>query len=301
MRLNNINVVQGSDHCPVYATMSDKVEYDSKKISIRDIMSPRGTFECGVRLKEWSVKEIPSLSGKLLQEFDKRRTIKDMFNKKPGLSTAESGDLGVDPQPGSIRPASQGQPPEAATATEPAATQSIISSQASIVDSNRAKKRSVPNTNITTGKRLRSSTTPTSSNMINGGQKSLKGFFAPKTQESSVGAWNGIATSKPHLIPIAQVDTYNGTTDAVEAHTPPANTAVVACSPSLTMDSSPVSAEIFDPIVSKDSWSKLFTKPVAPRCDHGEPCKIMKTKKVGFNCGREFWMCQRSVSAIVVT
>lgn len=52
--------------------------------------------------------------------------------------------------------------------------------------------------------------------------------------------------------------------------------------------------EFVDPIVSKESWSKLFTKPSAPRCEgHDEPCKMMKTKKTGFNCGRDFWMCTR--------
>ena len=274
-------------------------KYNSKNVSIKDIMSPLGTFECGVRSKEWSVKEVPSLSGKLLQEFDRRRTIKDMFNKKPVLSTAESSESGFDREQGSILPASQGQAPDAAIPTEPA-TQSVISSQIPVVDSIRAKKRPASSTNVTTSKRLKSSVTPTMSNVMNVGQQSLKGFFAPKTQDLTVAAGDDIASNESPFMSITQVDTDNGTTDTAEAHTPPANTAAVACSPSLIMDSSPVSAEIFDPIASKDSWSRLFTKPVPPRCDHGEPCKIMKTKKAGFNCGREFWMCQRLVFATVV-
>ncbi|KAB8356483.1 hypothetical protein FH972_024066 [Carpinus fangiana] len=46
-----------------------------------------------------------------------------------------------------------------------------------------------------------------------------------------------------------------------------------------------------DPIVSKESWSTLFTKPKLPLCEsHHEPCKRMQTKKPGFNCGREFYI-----------
>ena len=51
---------------------------------------------------------------------------------------------------------------------------------------------------------------------------------------------------------------------------------------------------VHDPIESKDSWSKLFNKPAAPRCDgHSEPCISLMTKKSGINCGRSFWMCPR--------
>ncbi|KAL9033564.1 MAG: hypothetical protein Q9214_007454, partial [Letrouitia sp. 1 TL-2023] len=49
-----------------------------------------------------------------------------------------------------------------------------------------------------------------------------------------------------------------------------------------------------DPVQSKASWSKIFTKPAAPRCQgHDEPCVRMLTKKHGINRGRSFWMCSR--------
>lgn len=51
---------------------------------------------------------------------------------------------------------------------------------------------------------------------------------------------------------------------------------------------------INDPVESKESWSKLFAKPVAPRCEgHDEPCINLLTKKPGINLGRSFWMCSR--------
>ena len=295
MCADDTKVIQGSDHCPVYAIISDDVEFNSKKVSIKDIMSPPGTFECGVRLKEWSVKDLPPFSGKLLPEFDKRRTIKDMFNKKPVENTAESSDMGFDAEQGSTLPASPGQArqaPDVATSTE-LATQSIISSQVSDVENSRVKKRPTANTYVTTCKRSKSSTTSTMLNLTNAGQRSLRGFFAPKTQKSPGVASSEIVSNAPPCRSTTPVETHYGMADVIGPPTSLTTTTVMARSPSPFMDSSPVSAEVFDPIVSKDSWSKLFTKPVAPRCDHGEPCKIMKTKKTGFNCGREFWMCQR--------
>ena len=43
---------------------------------------------------------------------------------------------------------------------------------------------------------------------------------------------------------------------------------------------------VFDPIESKESWSKLLGKRVVPRCEHNEPCISLVTKKPGVNCGK---------------
>jgi len=53
--------------------------------------------------------------------------------------------------------------------------------------------------------------------------------------------------------------------------------------------------EIIDPIISKEQWDTLFSKPAPPRCEHGEPCTKFQTKVKGFNSGRHFWVCARSV------
>ena len=78
-----------------------------------------------------------------------------------------------------------------------------------------------------------------------------------------------------------------------------------ACAPDLLSETSNTSEApkqsndsecptLIDPIVSKESWSRLFTKPTAPRCvSHDEPCIRLQSKKKGFHLGREFWMCAR--------
>jgi hypothetical protein len=52
---------------------------------------------------------------------------------------------------------------------------------------------------------------------------------------------------------------------------------------------------VVDPIVAKESWSKLLGKRVVPRCEHNEPCISYTTKKPGVNCGRSFYMCPRPI------
>ena len=128
------------------------------------------------------------------------------------------------------------------------------------------------------------------------GQKSLKGFFKAKSlPESDSNSAQGIAvdpaTEMPPLpasTPVSVADTE----DTAIKHalslslTPEVPSSVVSGEAAIwpTVDEAAVEA-------SKQFWGKLFTKPVAPNCEHDEPCKTMLTKKPGVNCGRSFWMC----------
>ncbi|EXJ54298.1 hypothetical protein A1O7_09636 [Cladophialophora yegresii CBS 114405] len=46
---------------------------------------------------------------------------------------------------------------------------------------------------------------------------------------------------------------------------------------------------------AKDSWRKLLAPPVAPLCNHNEPCKKDTVKKPHLSAGRMFWVCARPV------
>jgi AP endonuclease 2 len=81
--------LMGSDHCPVYAIFKQKVEIEGEEVDIRDIMSA-GMFKGGVRQREWSTKDLLPMSAKLIPEFDRRRSIRDMFSKNPPLPKGES-------------------------------------------------------------------------------------------------------------------------------------------------------------------------------------------------------------------
>lgn len=159
------------------------------------------------------------------------------------------------------------------------------------VTPNDKKRPAPPATTSRTLKRTKSGSTTN-------GQSSLKGFFKPKT-----------AAEVPVDKEVSPEKTAGGSPTKNEramarASTPPnyAEHAVSAASEaspfaSQMSQSIPASPSQFvDPIVSKESWGKLFSKPVLPRCEgHNEPCKTMKTRKPGFNCGRDFWMCARYV------
>jgi AP endonuclease-2 len=298
---NTQDGLMGSDHCPVYAVAQDEVEVLGRKRHVLDIMNPAGYFQDGKRVKEYSVRDVPAFSGKLMPEFDKRRTIKDMFSRKPTLTPSASLDIATTPEavPAFAETALTTATSKAATpppvSVPPADSPFSVSSQVTTVTSNAspaakpATKRSASDTQSTkSSKRAKSTTSKAASSASTQGQQSLKGFFKPKAtaaQHAEPTAEPSSTAQAPAAFSFKQDQLASTTPLASIISTPPASLASTdATSPSFPTD---------DPIASKESWSRLFTKPVGPRCEHDEPCKIMKTKKPGFNCGREFWMCTR--------
>ncbi|KAK2598047.1 Class II abasic (AP) endonuclease [Conoideocrella luteorostrata] len=94
------------------------------------------------------------------------------------------------------------------------------------------------------------------------GQKTLTGFFKP------------VASSAASSAACPAQDTPG---QSSQQQTQPSQKDLAA-NPPTSPD------RVFDPIENKESWSKLLGKRVAPRCEHGEPCISLLTKKPGVNC-----------------
>lgn len=303
---NTQDGLMGSDHCPVYAVMKDEVEVQAGTRCLVDIMNPAGYFVDGKRLTEYSTKDIPVFSGKLLPEFDKRRSIRDMFTKKPSLSKSTTLDVStaeVDTDTGGTPVPDKEITPPPPSASLPADSPFSVASQTSLATSaaspapKPATKRTASDTQGGKGSK-RAKSNATSSVAASKGQRSLKGFFKPKAASITTisDAASTTNASKPDLQTSPQPDPDILTQPQTSLFTKDASVSPIKSSAPLFPSNStylPDLDDIVDPIVSKESWSKLFSKPVGPRCEHDEPCKTMKTKKPGFNCGREFWMCQR--------
>jgi AP endonuclease-2 len=274
-------------------------------VHIRDIMNPPGAFKNGERQQEYSSQWIPPGSGRLLPEFDvdKRRSIKDMFARKPApsLSRSSSTANGLDKttvvpdaeSTGSQTPALSEKPPIPPISCQSQPTNTL------------SRKRSQPPP-ATSVKRSKSSAT--SASTATAGQKTLKGFFKPKFVEGSASA--KFSTEPPNSSIQPSYDGSSSPTKTGANTTPTSNTVRTTsqrfeftadtqistaetrstqCSPSKSQADT-----IIDPIVSKEDWNKLFTKKAPPRCDsHQEPCISLTTKKPGMNRGRAFWICPR--------
>ncbi|KAJ4298463.1 Class II abasic (AP) endonuclease [Collariella sp. IMI 366227] len=61
----------GSDHCPVFATLGDTVNFAGTEVAIEDIMNPSGMFKKGKRQRELCPKDLLPTSAKLIPEFDR--------------------------------------------------------------------------------------------------------------------------------------------------------------------------------------------------------------------------------------
>ncbi len=309
--------LMGSDHCPVYAVLKTKVDIEGKQVHIKDIMSA-GMFKDGVRQREWSTKDLLPMSAKLIPEFDRRRSIRDMFAKRPSLPKAESSMTipeTAEDLPDAISaaviqesfPSTAAQTSESFSADESSTvqkdeirltsalnTQPTISTDQSMSSPARPTKRpletAVPSRPQKRGKNGSSSKTTTAKGQPAKGQSTLKGFFKPQTPDLQL---DGAADSQPS----ARDDESDTASMAVSDRTTPTPSLVESFSVSETSSPTKFDATnqktVVDPVAARESWSKLLGKRVAPKCEHGEPCISLITKKPGVNLGRSFYMCPR--------
>lgn len=274
--------LMGSDHCPVYGVFKEKVTIQGQEKYIWDLVNPPGVFENGVRKREWSTKNLLPMSGKLIQEFDRRRNIKDMFTKKPSLpkpasqkTVSPKKQIGTILQP-TASPGKNGDTEDVIPSIELATAPSSQAS-ASPVKSNGMKRPLSQVSASAPSKKAR-----TESNGPSRGQQSLKGFFSMKPPKTD-------GTNSPASSPEKEPASAQPTTRSLPES--PSQLQQISVEPPISpQEYAAAEAASFE---TRKSWGKLFAKPVAPKCEHEEPCKSMLTKKPGVNCGRTFWMCVR--------
>ncbi|KAF2241305.1 DNase I-like protein [Trematosphaeria pertusa] len=298
--------LMGSDHCPVYAATKDVVDCRGKQVHILDIMNPPGMFKDGSRVREFSAtRDLLSLSGKLLPEFDRRRNIKDMFKKRTTTSPKDSqsipnaarGDISQPltlavsqpltlavsqplslaiSQPLTLAGGATTLPAHPAASTGPGSKRTTTPSPLNSPEKRRSS--GAPAAKSTKRSKL-SVGASSSSQSLAKGQQSLKGFFAPKQ-----------ANTNPESSSQTPARKRSADTGPVEPSAADVTDAPPQAPPQ------PATEPFVDPQASKESWVKLFSKKPPPRCEgHDEPCISLITKKPGVNCGRQFWICPRPI------
>ncbi|KAK7515802.1 Endonuclease/exonuclease/phosphatase [Phyllosticta citriasiana] len=327
--------LMGSDHCPVYAMLKDRVTLNGVEYDLPELMNSPGTFQDGQRKIEWSFKSLPVLCGRLLPEFDRRRSIKDMFTRKKSASAASPG-ASISVAANHSATSSNGSPDvQRPTEPEPSAASAISSEPrqpsekkapfAEPTKSPEKKRNTAGGSTAKSTKRQKLGPASSKSNPAKG-QQSLTGFLKPAARATNNGSAVNEPGSRNTLIekerPTTPVNLYldpgrpspkysssqgaasqmtedlNGTT----ANSPSTSekTAAAGDDRSAAIESasnSSVALEEFRDIPdSRETWSRLFAKRDPPRCeDHGEFCIRLTTKKSGVNCGRAFWICPRPI------
>ncbi|KAK1758391.1 Endonuclease/exonuclease/phosphatase [Echria macrotheca] len=296
----------GSDHCPVYATLADTVKKDGTEIFLVDIMNPEGMFKNGQRLREWTQKDLLPTSAKLIPEFDRRRSIRDMFFKKaPPPSSSGISTSKPDPQKDAAPEGAEDSIPESAD-SQTLSLSTPQPSQASTISS--ALTATSPQNTVSSKRQADSSaslsrpqkkTKPTLSkeNSKSGpglAQRSLKGFFKPKAPDPDPHKGETDAKEDPSLSATSAVPSGSDTPQSQsDSRVPPADADMEDWPDDTPKTSSSSGDKVFDPIASKESWSKLLGKRKVPKCEHGDDCQSFTTKKAGVNCGRSFFVCPR--------
>ena len=306
--------------------MKDKILVDGEELDVQDVMNPPGMFSGGIRQRNYSTSNDPlPMSGKLIPEFFGRRNIRDMFARKPSLQHSQS-TLASDkaPEDNEMNTTSSSQTSTSngqsigMESTNVSNNPDIVLPKSSAVTTGKRRPASEASASKTS-KRSKSTLGPATPPVASKGQKTLRGFFKPQINAPPLNITNietPQATESSHFehSDISSIGELSSTdlkfTDSNQASadslasTP--NDRNITCSPkgdrscerspSFSRARSEVQNDgsVHDPVESKESWSKLFTKPVAPRCEgHDEPCISLLTKKPGMNLGRSFWMCPR--------
>ncbi|KAK0725178.1 Endonuclease/exonuclease/phosphatase [Lasiosphaeris hirsuta] len=290
--------LMGSDHCPVFATLTDAVARDGAETQLADMVNPEGMFRDGKRLREWSPKDLLPTSAKLIPEFDRRRNIRDMFKKATptpkGESAAPKSANKSIPTPKNAIPSTT----DTDTTRSNPTSASQLSSQASTASSTPETRSQKPSMLKRHGGLLitprqppkRNKATTSSENPARSGsgfaQSSLRGFLKPKTTEPSLDReMDGVSGR------ILSLDGSPGpSADATALSQRPSEESLPEADlepfPESSKTGPPPDDKVFDPIASKESWSKLLGKRKVPKCEHGNDCQSLTTKKSGVNCGQ---------------
>jgi AP endonuclease-2 len=281
----------------VYAVIQPEVTINGEKICAKDIMNPPGVFLNGQRVREIIAKDLLPTSGKLLPEFDKRRTIKDMFQKKvPALPTIlgaqatsmedNSKTLGIS-EDGKMNHVSL------EVSTSPtwtlSASQSINPSPVKVDIGKRTPITSKVET--PPPKRQRSSTIKEQRSKTSG-QQTLQNFFQPKQAKKNSSA-AAIHTTPEKDEYISRVNGADPNGSQLSPPNSPASGAIKNGG-STKFEENAMEEKFIDPFTTRTEWTKLFSRQAPPRCEgHQEPCTSLQTKVKGPNCGRWFWICPR--------
>lgn len=273
----------GSDHCPVFVDFNEEVTHVDTGKKLLDIMSPIGTFKDGERTHDWRVQDVPLFSGRRLPEFNNRRSIKSMF-AAPMTKSASSMSKMMEEEIAATQ-----EPEKDNTMKVP-----VLQPSPHLADSPAHKRKSTSAARMSPPKRMKSDSAPVTGK----GQKSLIGFFQPKTPVKTETAMTDTVSAQaqntldpaPHDDQAGNAEdgetTITASFDDTEEYSP-ASTNMTE-SPTKTIQSFEAREQ------THRSWNALFSRPVAPLCEsHAEPCKTMQTKKKGSNQGRSFWMCAR--------
>ncbi|KAI0602563.1 DNase I-like protein [Biscogniauxia sp. FL1348] len=292
--------LMGSDHCPVFATLGDTVQIDGKVVHTKDIMNPPGVFQDGNRLRDWTTKDLLPMSAKLIPEFNNRRSIKDMFFKKsatpkstptptPTPTPAPGNESLIDPNKDPVDPTPSSTSDSSSLSGQPSSQPVSLTPSVSPRKPTPGSLKRTPSTASNSNKPSKKAKAALVKEPSSRGQSTLMGFFKSK------------ATANPSTDTVVEGD--RKPTDGLDGTSEAKNeTDVVGSQTSRTDESdtkSPLPSadpeKVFDPIQNKESWSKILGKRVVPKCEHGDDCVSLVTKKPGINCGRSFFVCARPI------
>ncbi|KAL3955116.1 hypothetical protein ACCO45_010679 [Purpureocillium lilacinum] len=256
--------LMGSDHCPVFGMLADSVEMDGRRVSLTDVTNPPGMFSDGKRLRGWSHKDSLPLSARLIPEFDRRQSIRDMFSRSASNTGLQSVSQKADNAPSSSSSATPVRDEDVPAKDDSNTPKDVPSTTDPLLPGQR-KRSPGENTTTRSTKRPRQADSSSSAGArTTPGQRTLQGFFKPLGQRYEP------AAEKLSQTPLDGGNATDAPAASVGTPEPPARVMQDSDKPAQNPSQPPLSLErstspaenVFDPIEAKESWSKLLGKRV---------------------------------------
>jgi AP endonuclease-2 len=281
--------------------MRSRVIVNNTETHILDLMNPIGTFKNGQRLREPDAKDLLPLSAKLLPEFDRRRSIKDMFRRQKSTAREQSAVTSSAEKTAT--------PFQRYSATDTKESQQInfrdrLANDSVVGGHDGAKSPSTQGLDQHMGpppKRLKSSSSAKERKSTNVTQTTLANFLKPNHASATV-------SQSPSEAPIAkkihlatqpgQLDNHDRQNELPQDRRrmvePDSTRLGQRSNLELPVPQAPLAETVDSDFATRLEWTKLFSRRGPPRCEgHDEPCICLETKKKGINCGRKFYICPR--------
>ncbi|KAJ7230209.1 Endonuclease/exonuclease/phosphatase [Mycena pura] len=272
--------VKGSDHCPVFIDLHDRiVDAHGGELKLSDVLGPGAAGA-----------EPPRIATKFWDEY-KQRLLSTFFGPK----TDRNVKLARAPGPPEDTTASKVSPVPSSSQSEPETVSAMLPADApfdnrlSSPSASASAKRKIGTQEPIASSSKKRKNKSASASKPNKGQTSLAAFFAkPKPAPASTSKSKTRTVAEPIVVP--------SPLSASSSEATGSDTAALDADYRLALALSQESDPGPPAHKSSSAWKGLLVPPAPPRCTvHGEPAKALTVTKPGPNKGKAFFICARPV------
>lgn len=283
--------VKGSDHCPVYLDLHDKIEIEGRgTVSLWEEMNAG-------RDRGGNPPPPPFFAIRNRDDFSgKQKTLTSYFGAKPTSSSASSAIASSSKLPASpaLPTISQSQSTQELSSAVVSSSEST-SALSTIIPAKRLSERSIGDSLAVMAARPTSDVTASSLPLVS---SSAKGKAKAKEKgQQSLSFFKPAPEPKRKTSKSKSVSTTSSNRTTIDSASRPLSPPVAETSISFSQQdftTGDYAACATNTATARSTWDSIFAAKEVPLCeDHQEPAKLYTVNKSGSNKNRLFYLCSR--------